>query len=334
MQPTGYDDIRAFIQNELERRRESPPLLQPSEYWKQFAANFAYVLRLDDAELRRIRYHCYHLTADLYQKYLLNGPALSRRLRTDYESIDRELGGFQPDEGDTGFGCDVGGRFISTDLLRYMQVLADLVDADVFPRDRVHRVLEIGGGYGGLASVCMTYNRDSVYLICDLEETMFFQAVHLANRFGFSSVELCGEEGALWAAPKPGRFYLLPQNRSSELASVSVDLAINQQSLQEMTEDQVRAYCALVKRAARFFYSCNLDAHREGVADRMGIVRNLHEILDREFPRTRWQREPPRGIAKLGERIRGQRRRSGDRKLRRVAYEIQEGPRSGSSRTR
>ncbi len=324
MRPASYDDIREFIKTALRRREESSdrPHIEPSPYWKHFAKNFAYVSRLDDEELQRIRFHCYHLTGDLYQKYLFKEASISRKLGRDYESIDRELGGFLPDEGDTGFGCEIDGRFISTDLLRYMQVVVDLVHADVFPREGRYRILEIGGGYGGLAAVCVTYNPKTTYILCDLEETMFLQAINLANRFGFESLELCDGDVLSEETLSAGRFHLLPQSRSSALTSVPIDLAINQQSLQEMTAEQVHLYCDLLKKAARFFYSCNLDAHKKSVASRMGIVRSVQKITDEAFPKIRWRTEPPKGLTRLDPRLLSHRRRRGDRNLRRVVYEI------------
>lgn len=324
MRATSYDDIREFIETALRRREESSerPHVAPSLLWNYVAENFAYVSRLDDEELRRIRFHCYHLTGDIYQTYLFKQPAISRRLGRDYASIDRELGGFVPDEGDSDFGCEVDGHFISIDLLRYMQVVVDLVSADVFPRERHYRILEIGGGYGGLAAVCMTYNPNTSYIICDLEETMFFQAIYLANRFGFDSLELCEGDALSGETLAPGRFYFLPQSQSNALTSVSVDLAVNQQSLQEMTEEQVHLYFDLIKDAARFFYSCNLDAHKKSLVSRTELVRNLQKFTDEAFPKIRWRTEPPRGLRRLDPRILSHRRRTGDRNLRRVVYEI------------
>lgn len=324
MQPRDYDDIRRFVQRALERRKGLAPgsPFRPSDYWTHFAEHFEYVLRLDEAELRRIRFHGYHLTADGYQKYLFDEAPLRERLARDHAALARELDAFRPDEGECGYGCRVDGLWLSTDLLRYLQVVADLVGAQVLPRDRPARVLEIGGGYGGLAAVCALYNPGIAYAICDLEETQFFQAVHLANRFGFAAVELC-EDGLLRDQPlQSGRFYLLPQTRADTLGEGRFDLAINQQSLQEMTQAQVLAYCQRIRSCARYFYSCNLDAHRESVVRRTGIVTSLQQLLDREFPQVHWETSPPRGIARLLGRLRGRRRRTGDRKLRRVVYRI------------
>ncbi len=81
------------------------------------------------------------------------------------------------------------------------------------------------------------------------------------------------------------------------------------------------AYCALIRKAAHYFYSCNAD-HRESVASRMRIVQGLDRLLDEEFHEIRWETYPPRGLAKLWKQLQGGRRRTGDRKLRRVVYKI------------
>jgi hypothetical protein len=88
-----------------------------------------------------------------------------------------------------------------------------------------------------------------------------------------------------------------------------------------MTEEQVHLYFDLIKNAARFFYSCNLDAHKKSLVSRTELVRNLQKFTDDAFPKIRWRTEPPRGLRRLDPRILSHRRRTGDRNLRRVVYE-------------
>jgi hypothetical protein len=125
---------------------------------------------------------------------------------------------------------------------------------------------------------------------------MFFQAVHLANRFGFESLTLAEGPSLDDGALQPGRFVLVPQSRAQLVDGLSFDLAINQQSMQEMREDQVRYYCDLVLRNSSRFYSCNRPVHEGAVAAGMGTVENLTSILDGAFPEILWQPsedEPP-----------------------------------------
>ncbi len=173
-----------------------------------------------------------------------------------------------------------------------MQVLADISRTGCLEKENAPRILEIGGGYGGLAAVCMKFNPRTSYIITDLEETMFFQAVNLANQFGFDSIELCNDGIPNGGVLTPGSFYLLPQSLSDSLVSTSIDIAINQQSMQEMTIKQISHYCAIIRSISPLFFSFNSDQHKQESVEGMGIVQSLQAFLDNQFPRIKWQSMP------------------------------------------
>jgi len=328
--PKTFDDIKRFTQICLEKRNDPalPDHLKPSGYWAYFISHFNYVFSLADAELRRIRYHTYHLTGDYYCAYVHQPESSFAPLRREYLTLVEETGGYRADEGEHGFGRDIDGRKVTVDTVRYMQVIANLYQAGVLNRTDPARILEIGGGYGGLARSIMDYNPGVSYVICDLEETQFFQAIFLGNAFGFDAIELCADGIPAGTTFEPGRFYLVPQRCADTVPADSVDLVINQQSLQEMTEDQIQRYINVIKRSARFFYSCN-NQHSDAITADMQIVTRLAEFIDGQFPRIVWQSRPPsRGVTmqravKLGRLLLGQPvRRVGDYGLRRVLYHV------------
>jgi hypothetical protein len=288
--PRSYSDLRSFGTEILERREDPslPPVLRPSEAWRTSARQFRYVHELPDSELARIRFHTYHLTSDIYLTYAVDRPELRLYLTRACELIRAQLGHELPDEGPEGIGFNVDGRRISIDLVRYLQVVADLYAAGVDCRRSPNAVLEIGGGYGGFAAAFVSLHPASACVLLDLEETLFFQAVHLCNRFGFDAVSLCSE---VPTETEPGRFYLVPQSASESLRKTQFDLVINQQSMQEMTREQVERYCALVDGSTRLFYSCNRHEHAGCVAAGMGVVRNLTQLLESRFPRVLWKAE-------------------------------------------
>jgi hypothetical protein len=118
----------------------------------------------------------------------------------------------------------------------------------------------------------------------------------------------------------PGRFYLVPQFRSPAAAHVKVDIAVNQQSMQEMNESQVSYYCNLIDRAADYFYSCNLEQHAQTVVDRMGTVCSLTELFNRTFPGVIWRSRPDLGRVKLLKKLFKRRRHLTDQALPRAIY--------------
>jgi hypothetical protein len=333
--PKNFDDIRDFVETCCAKRAapDAPSYSKPSEYWAYFIDEFRYVFQLQDAELRRIRYHTYHLTGDYYCAYTHQPPATFAPLRQEYSMLVRETGGFRASEGPLGFGHDIDGEKVTVDTVRYMQVIADLHRSGVLDRTHVIRMLEVGGGYGGLARSVMQYNPRIAYAICDLEETMFFQAVHLCNSFGFEAVELCPDGITPGQAFFPGRFYLIPQRCADTIPPSSIDIVVNQQSLQEMTPDQVQHYFNVIDQTARYFYSCN-SQHDSSLTGRLQIVTRLQSMIDGHFPRLRWQSRAriagnvAQKLGKLLKLLTGQPiRRVGDFNLRRVLYEVGPGAR-------
>jgi len=83
----------------------------------------------------------------------------------------------------------------------------------------------------------------------------------------------------------------VPQAAYKNLLDSRFDLAINQQSMQEMNQAQVDNYCDLLHKSARRFYSCNISQHSAGVIGRTGIVEGLNARLIRAFPEIIWDSE-------------------------------------------
>jgi hypothetical protein len=157
-------------------------------------------------------------------------------------------------------------------------VLGDLIEAGLLAREGAPRVLEIGGGYGGLALMGLQFNPRLSWVICDLEESLFIQGVFLTRHLGEARVKL-----GVPAAVEPGTVYLVPQSRAEELASLRFDFAVNQQSMQEMTLAQVGHYAGLLEKCAGRFYSCNRRSHGAGIVRDKGLVADLHEALAGRF---------------------------------------------------
>jgi putative sugar O-methyltransferase len=280
---SGFDHIRAFVREELARREAVPPgVLAPSEYWKDYNRFSSYIRTLPDEELEHIRYHTWHLTGDKYTFYHFISAKGTRELLEDYESRLPQLDGFRPHEPPGGFGADTQYGKLNSGILRYAVVLADLHTAGFLPRKGTKRVLELNGGYGGLALMMLQFNPELSYTMLDLEESMFVQAVFLTIHLGAERVHLVRRAAEL-ADPKLGHVYLLPQNRADELKKLRFDVAVNQQSMQEMTTEQVARYCDVLSGRAEHFYSCNRRSHGAGVVQQKGLVPDLQDFLAKRF---------------------------------------------------
>jgi putative sugar O-methyltransferase len=274
-----FAHILQFVQSEIARRDAAPAgVLTPSDYWKDYNRFSSYVRTLPDEELRYIRRHTWHLTGDRYDHYHFASDKLRRRIIAQYESTLPRLGGFQPQEPPDGIGVDSPYGQLNSGILRYTVVLGDLIEAGLLAREGAPRVLEIGGGYGGLALLCLQFNPRIAYVICDLEESLFIQGVFLTRHLGAERVKLGLAQGL-----EPGQVALVPQSRAEMLAGERFDFAVNQQSMQEMTLAQVEHYADLLGKCAERFYSCNRRSHGAGIVRDKGLVADLHQALARRF---------------------------------------------------
>lgn len=292
--PDPYENIKSFLAATLRRRQlpDVPDFLRPSVYWQDFSRFTTYVRTLPPEELKYIRYHAWHLNADQYGFYYFCLDSSRLALLEEFEYLHKQLGSstkFGEDNFGIGFDTDQGK--ISRDVVRYLLVLVDLVKHNSFATSGSQAILEIGGGYGGLARMCHILNPATAYVIVDIEETLFFQAVHLTNTFGSDRVVLCWPEDPPISTLKAGHIYLVPQSDFKKVMNCQFDLAINQQSMQEMKREQVDNYCELLQKTARRFYSCNISQHHAGVVGKTGIVEGLNSHLIRRFPSIIWDSE-------------------------------------------
>ena len=275
-----FSPILAFVREEIARRDARPAgVLAPSDYWKDYNAFSSYIRSLPDEELAHIRRHTWHLTGDKYTTYHSISGRKRREIIAQYEAELPRLGDFRPQEPANGIGVDTPYGRLNSGILRYSVVLGDLIASGLLDRQAPRRVLELGGGYGGLALLCLQFNPRIAYVICDLEESLFVQGVFLSQHLGDDKVKL-GEPAEFL----PGHVHLVPQTRADALEKLRFDLAINQQSMQEMTTAQVERYCQILEKCAARFYSCNRRSHGAGIVETKGLIPDVHAYLAGRFP--------------------------------------------------
>jgi len=184
----------------------------------------------------------------------------------------------KPMLGEVGWWVD--GVLLNYDTVRYQERVTLLYHGGMMKklqrRNRV-RILEIGGGYGALASAILSIFPSCEYWICDLPESLLFSALNLSLTQP-ASVNVYDEAGG----DDPG-VVLLPNYRFPEIvagAGRSFDLVINTLSFAEMSEHQITQYASGIARLigrSGVLFEQNQDNSSVGMVDcKQIIARHLH----------------------------------------------------------
>ncbi len=284
------DRIQAIL---LERSAIENPNAEPSAYWSEYCERLRYLMGLDEEHFSRLRDHTWQITGDTYSRYIPPLASGNRiRLESEFSILWNGLPtAYQLDEPERTFGLEFDNRVLNTDLLRYQRLVAAMhkggLLGDAPPASRT--VLEIGGGYGGLAhqvAYCLG-NSLARYVIVDLPEVLLLAASYLSIHNGPDNVFLYDPDdpGATVDQLQAGsaRFTLVPNYRLDLVAGIPIDLALNIASFQEMTSDQVDTYLSTIaSNLGGTLVSFNRPINREA----NGQLGDLRDLFDRYY---RWQ---------------------------------------------
>jgi hypothetical protein len=188
------------------------------------------------------------------------------------DSIDIEGLRMLPDWGNP-FGTLAEGCLIAPDTPRHDYFASRTLNLCA---GKAPVVLEIGGGYGGMAAQVMRRSRQATYIDCDLPETLMIAYYFLRKSLGMP---------VRWAfagvTPQdlvPGTILLVPANAVSGI-ECDITVAFNSNSLSEMAKATVDDYFAFLnKLLPKHFYHQNSNYLLFPDS-----VRHI-EVLAREFP--------------------------------------------------
>jgi hypothetical protein len=114
------------------------------------------------------------------------------------------------------------------------------------------RVVEIGGGYGGMAYWFLRMTTDARYAIVDLPLVNVMQGYFLSLALGEDAVSLCGESERQVSIVPPHELTVI---------STPCDVLVNKDSLPEIPRTEAIAYLAWAKQhCTGLFYSYNQEA--------------------------------------------------------------------------
>lgn len=143
-------------------------------------------------------------------------------------------------------------------------------------------IIELGGGFGGMAYY---FNRDSknkVYVDIDLPENLALASFYLIHTLPEKKVFLYGEDELTTETFKNFDIILLPNFAVKNIPTNSTDLVFNSYSLAEMTESAIKVYVSELSRALKptgYFYHVNHTRESFVKADDFGIDKKNFMLL-------------------------------------------------------
>lgn len=128
---------------------------------------------------------------------------------------------------------------------------------DVTNTDKRMTVLEIGGGFGLAGMIYKRNNKNSCYIIVDIETTAVLSA-YLLIKLGFN-VYLHGEEQDFNQQKLIEKYdvIILPPEMIEKLEDRSIDIVMNTASLPEMSKYYIKYYMTHIARLTNYFYYDN-----------------------------------------------------------------------------
>lgn len=161
-------------------------------------------------------------------------------------------------------GWRVGGKIVSYDTYVYLERIVLLHECGVLERLKCKqravaagemnvplRILEIGGGFGGLAHHLRKLLPASQYFIVDIPESLMYSAIYLSvlHSSGRNRVLPYASVPSDLRDPNAGFTFVSNFFFDNLLAAdLKFDLVINTLSMSEMAEKQVRYYCNGITR--------------------------------------------------------------------------------------
>ena len=186
-----------------------------------------------------------------------------------------------PDIGNP-YGCMLNGTFIrgGTDYQHYYaQAITSLL-----PPGKKSVVLELGGGFGGMAYFLVRDNPQAVYIDLDLPETLALASYYLLKAFPDVPATLFGEAELSPETLGHSRIVMMPSFQILKMESKSVDLAFNSYSLAEMSPSAIREYIAELARCTSS-HILHVNHNRDAIltADNFGIEDHGFKLINKEL---------------------------------------------------
>jgi hypothetical protein len=156
--------------------------------------------------------------------------------------------------------------------------------AELTASDEKSTVVELGGGFGGLAYYLARDNPKLTYVDFDLPEALALASYYLIRSLPKASIRLYGESERPFDTLRTPGLIMMPSFEISNLPSRSVDLSFNSYSLAEMSPDTIQVYLDQIARITTgHFLHVNHNKNAVLSADKFGVEERGFILVNREL---------------------------------------------------
>ena len=284
--------------NKLIGRRETVSL---TPLWSELLSVFSYVMNLSTDDLKNIRFHTSLISGpsiwDTWYPYPLDPDPEAEARKLGYIQAIRDLPekywiGEPPTPGmPRPSGVNYKGHIVNTNIARFQGYVRDLYNAGALSfleeAKQKQLVVEVGGGYGGLAhNLGIILGKQATYIIIDLPELFIFQGAFLAVNNPEKAIYVYDSETFnsefLVRDLYDYDFALIPNFALDKLREINeIALLMNMDSFQEMSEKQVQEYIDFARERVTYcIFSDNLDRHPYNRSDLTSVSVLLEAYFD------------------------------------------------------
>jgi hypothetical protein len=289
MNAVTFDKLQAIKQSvaAMMEERESEDIklvFRVNQLWRNLDRFMEYVRHLPPEQLETIRAHTtgmgffagntYAWQKDFHDGHRISSDAeairhpLIERYLNHTDGLPEDFHCSEPGTNDLvgQIGIRYRDRIINHDIVKEQACIANLYNVGILPPLHGKRwvIVEVGSGYGQLAhQLSRGLGKSGCYICVDYPETLFWSSTFLCLNNAPDSIYVydpaATEKLDIAELTTRYQFIMLPNYLSDRLKELkTLDLVVNQNSMQEMTEEQVRYYLELFSKIMTgWIYSYN-----------------------------------------------------------------------------
>ena len=179
------------------------------------------------------------------------------------------------------FGLRIDGVFVShgSDYKHYYAT-----ELNRLITDQYHTVVvELGGGFGGMAYYLIRDNARTTYVDFDLPENLALTGYYLLRAFPDMKIVLYGEETLNDSTLRSNRIVLMPSFEIPRMPDMTAAAVFNSYSLAELSREAITEYIKQLTRISNK-YLLHVNHTKESLvsADEFGIEKFGYELLERK----------------------------------------------------